>query len=136
MMILYKLHFVSLTACIALQTCMFSTADKSGVGQDWKFETDDTLQNSTRTASNITQKYSKYSRMTGYEEEDIKPAEILDFIDNNLKKVVIGVIAVVAVIIITLVCCCVCCAATVCNRATKQLRDTKPKHELYAAEVQ
>jgi cell division protein FtsL len=69
------------------------------------------------------------------DEENGKPTNFLDFVDNNLKNVVIGVIAAVAVMIITLVCCCVCCAATVCNRATKN-RDDIPKQKMYAAEVQ
>ena len=66
-------------------------------------------------------------------EDNVKPATIEDWIDSNLKNVIIGMIVAAALFIITLVCCCVCCAATVCNRTTKR-RDTKSKRHLHSSE--
>ena len=151
-MILNKLQFITLIACIALQTflvlTMFTpsqTSGKSKTGVDdrsgWRESNSSTSQNQTTATSGDathgqlakTQK-PQYSLMKRYE-EDGKPANILDFIDNNLKKVVIGVITVVALMIIVLVCCCVCCAATVCNPARKKC-DTEPKQKMDVAEKQ
>ena len=67
--------------------------------------------------------------------DDVKPGTFEDFIDTNLKTIMIGIIVVVAVIIITLVCCCVCCAATVCNRSTKR-RDTQSKQDVHFSKEQ
>ena len=151
-MILNKLQFIALIACIALPTCVVLTMltldekslGKSNANVDNSIEKEtnsSTLQNQTTAASGDTTngqlaktQKPQYSIMKSYQ-EDGKPANILDFIDNNLKKVVIGVITVVAVMIIVLVCCCVCCAATVCNRARKKC-DTRPKQEMEVAELQ
>ena len=67
--------------------------------------------------------------------DDVKPGTFEDFIDTNLKTIMIGIIVVVALIIITLVCCCVCCAATVCNRSTKR-RDTQSKQDVHFSKEQ
>ena len=148
-MILKKLQFNILIACIALQTCMVLTPEKSAgnsktsenISRVVKETNSSKSHNQTTVTSGATthgqvakKQKPQYSLMKSYE-EDGKPANILDFIDNNLKKVVIGVITVVALMIFVLVCCCVCCAATVCNRARNKC-DTESKQKMDVAEVQ
>ena len=148
-MTLYKLQFLALTACFALQTCMI-LADPNKVANSLsdidqsKYDTKEVnhIENQTKaTAGDTTHRQPaktqkpQFSKMKSYEEEGKPPANMLDFIDNNLKKVVIGGIAVLALMIIILVCCCVCCAATVCNRVTKK-RDTDWKQKINVAEME
>lgn len=67
--------------------------------------------------------------------DDIKPGTFEDFIDTNIKKIIIGMIVIVALIIITLVCCCVYCSATVFNRSTRR-RDNKSKQDVHSSKEQ
>lgn len=85
-------------------------------------------------------KKPKYSHIKGFEEdgyqEGVKPPGFQDFMDRNLKKIIIGVIAVISVCIVTVVCCCVCCAATVCNPTRKQRNTAATEARQEQAEIQ
>lgn len=117
-MVFYAQHIAFFIALIVLQTSMVSESHSNVVNKPRdKVNSSTTVQFKSTPIPSVKTQEPQY--LNGNEQQT-KPGEFKDFIDNNLKNVVIGLVCVVGFILLILVCCCVCCAATVCNRTTKQ----------------